>query len=320
MDIVRGLDFELNRPSAIAMGKFDGVHLGHRLLIADILKEARENDYQSVIFTFNPSPESLFSGRALPEITTASEKRSIFEKMGIDVLIEFPMNIQTAATPPDEFIRRFLVEQIHAATIVAGTDLSFGYKGLGNSALLKAGEQQYGYKCHIMDKVTYDGEEISSTRIRRLIEAGDMESAGALLGAPFRLGGVVSHGRKLGRTIGMPTANVYIPPDKLMGPRGVYYARVYLDNAVYPATVNVGVKPTVSDDEMLCCESFLHGYEGDLYGSFIEIELLKYVRPEMKFSSVDELKRQMQSDIAGGAVYHEKNNNDNDFVINSNHN
>ncbi|MBO4900890.1 MAG: riboflavin biosynthesis protein RibF [Lachnospiraceae bacterium] len=305
MQIISGItDFQLHTKTAAAIGKFDGVHLGHRKLIEMITgRTLNDPDIKSVVFTFNPSPESLFAGHALPELTTVSEKREIFRRLGIDILIEFPMNTETAAISAEDFIREYLVEKMNAAYIVAGSDLTFGDKGRGNADMLRAYSGEFGYECNITDKIIYDGQPISSTRIRDAVEAGDMELVTALLGSPYRITGVVSHGRKLGHTIGMPTANVIIAPDKLTGPYGVYYSRVYLAEGDFPAISNVGVKPTVMEDELLCCESFIYDFDKDIYGSPIEVELLKFVRPEMKFASVEELKAQMEADIAGGREY-----------------
>jgi len=307
MQIISGIsEFQLNKPSAIAIGKFDGVHLGHQLLIEKIKEASKKRFLQSVIFTFNPSPESFFSGRAMQELTTVSEKRKFFERIGIDVLIEFPINKETAQTPPEVFIEKYLYDQMRASYIAAGSDLSFGDKGLGDAKLLCSLVDEYGYVCEIIDKVTFDGEEISSTRIREAVKQGDMKLANALLGNPYRVTGVVSHGRRLGHTFGMPTANVIVAPDKLVGPKGVYISRVTTSKGIYNSISNLGVKPTVSEDELLCIESYIYDFDEDIYGKYIEVELLEYSRPEYKFNSLDELKAQMQKDIEAGRKYHEK--------------
>lgn len=306
MKIISGItEFQLDSPSAVAIGKFDGVHLGHRLLLDRIIAASDRNpDVKSVVFTFNPSPESLFAGQALKELTTISEKRLIFDRMGVDVLIEFPMNHQTAAIRAHDFTQRYLVERMCASLIVAGSDVSFGYMGEGNADTLIRLGRDYGYECEIIDKVTYKGVPISSTRIRNAIEAGEMEQVTAMLGFPYRISGFVTHGRHLGHEIGMPTANVILAPDKMTGPNGVYYSRVYTADGVFHGITNVGVKPTVMNDELLCCESFLYDFDRDIYGEYIEVELLKFVRPERRFDSLDELKEQMQKDIEGGRAFH----------------
>ena len=305
MQIISGItEFELNMHCAVAIGKFDGIHKGHRLLIDKIKEVSKERFLKSVVFTFNPSPESFFCGHALPELTTVSEKRHMFEKMGIDILIEFPMNAETAATAPTEFIQKYLCDQMRAKYIVAGSDISFGDKGKGNADLLMAMADECEYQCELVDKITYDGTDISSTRIRERVKNGEMHSAADMLGSPYTISGVISHGRRLGTQLSMPTANVYIAPDKLVPPRGVYFTNVILGGVAYPAVSNVGVKPTVAEDELLCGESCIYDFDEDVYGRHISVELLEYSRPEMKFENVDALKNQMQQDLSNGRKYH----------------
>lgn len=305
MQIISGItEIQINSPTAVAIGKFDGVHLGHKQLLREITEKAHSSGVmKSVVFTFNPSPESLFSGIAFPELTTISEKRKIFDRMGIDILIEFPMNFKTASIPADVFLREYLCDRLNARYIVAGRDLSFGESGSGNADLLCALAGEYGYECHIIDKLKYKGADISSTRIREAIVTGDIVKASEMIGEPYRITGVVSHGRHVGSSLGMPTANVIIPPDKLTGPRGVYYSRVHTLNGIYRSISNLGVKPTVAEDELLCCESYIYDFNDDIYGQYIEVELLDFVRPERKFDSIEELKEQMNRDIRAGDKY-----------------
>lgn len=305
MQIFSGIsDFKIEAPTAAAIGKFDGVHLGHKVLIEDIIAVSKLNGYKSVIFTFSPSPESFFCGRALKELTTTAEKRKIFESMGIDILIEFPMNKETAATDPELFISKYLCEQMNVKYISAGADISFGDKGKGNADLLKQCEKQYGYECHIVDKVMYHDENISSTLVRSVVSEGRMEEATLLLGNPYKITGVVVHGKALGRTLNMPTANVNVASDKLIGPTGVYFTMVHTPYGDFPGTSNVGVKPTVSNEGYVSIETYLYNFNEDLYGKYIEVDLLKFSRPEMKFSSVEELKNQMEKDLENGRSFH----------------
>ncbi|MDE6748450.1 MAG: adenylyltransferase/cytidyltransferase family protein, partial [Lachnospiraceae bacterium] len=187
MQIIHGTtEFELPHKSAIAIGKFDGIHLGHKKLIANIL-EQKKNGCLAVVFTFDPSPEAFFSGKEAKELMTAPEKRAAFERMGIDVLIEFPLNEETAATQPERFVTEYLIEKLKASVIVAGTDISFGDKGAGNAELLRKMASCGGYFAQIIDKVTFEGNEISSTLIREAVSRGDMEKVAALLGTPYSI-------------------------------------------------------------------------------------------------------------------------------------
>lgn len=294
-------EFQLTRKSAVAIGKFDGVHLGHLELISKIIEHKKDNCL-AVVFTFDTSAAAFFGGEQ-KELTTIAEKRKIFDEMGIDVLIEFPLNKETAATKPEEFVHEYLARRMRAAYICAGYDLSFGKNGAGNYALLEKYASQYGYCTELIDKIRVGGEEVSSTRVREAIRLGQMESAAAMLGKPYSVSGHVAHGKKLGRTIGMPTANLMPEQDKLLPPNGVYYSKVMIEGKEYKAISNVGCKPTVSTGGIVGVETYLYDFEGNLYGRDITVELLTFRRPEMKFGDVSSLKKQMEADIAAGKEY-----------------
>lgn len=294
-------EFQLPGPSAVAIGKFDGVHLGHRKLLANIV---RQNSYPAVVFTFDTSATAFFGGEE-KELTTKAEKRRLFEEMGIDVLIEFPLNRETAATEPEMFVEEYLAKRMHTAYICAGYDLSFGRQGRGNYELLSRYAGRYGYRTKLIDKVSVAGEEVSSTRVREAVRQGQMEAAAVMLGRAYSVSGCVEHGRKLGRTIGMPTANLIPEPDKLLPPNGVYYSKAVIDGRTYKAISNVGCKPTVNQNHAVGIETYLYDFQGDLYGSKMTVELLAFRRAERKFDDVDSLKRQMETDIAAGRAYGE---------------
>lgn len=294
-------EFYLEQKCAIAIGKFDGIHLGHRKLLDGILKQ-KTKGMLTTVFTFDTSAAAFFCGES-KELMTREEKREAFAKMGIDVLIEFPLNRQTAAIEPETFVETFLVKQMKATYICAGQDISFGNKGAGDYALLDRLSRVFGYAVEIIDKVAYKEEEISSTRVRNAVREGRMEETAQMLGNPYFISGTVEHGRKLGRTLGMPTANILTPEEKLLPPNGVYFSRVKLDGVSYPGISNVGCKPTVSDKAVMGIETYLYDFTGDIYGRDITVELLKFKRPEMKFGSIEELKKQMQSDIDEGRQF-----------------
>ena len=300
--------FGLPGRSAVALGKFDGVHLGHRALIHKIMEQKRRG-LLATVFTFDMSAAAFFGGEE-KELTTREEKRRIFRQMGVDVLIEFPLNPETAATEPEEFLEAgegmtgtYLAEQMQAAYLCAGPDLSFGKKGAGDYALLDRHTAEYGYQVELIDKVMVDGEEVSSTRVREAVRRGEMEAAARMLGVPYSVTGNVEHGMRLGRTLGMPTANLLPEADKLLPPNGVYYAKVTVDGVDYKGISNVGCKPTVSDRQMMGVETYLYDFDGDLYGRDISVQLLAFRRPEMKFDGVEGLKAQLDKDIVAGAAW-----------------
>lgn len=305
MQIIQGTtEFEINGRTAVAIGKFDGIHLGHQKLLRFIL-EQREQGLQAAVFTFDPPPSALFLEAPDKELMTKEEKRKAFEEMGIDVLIEFPLSVETAGILPEDFVEHILVLQMHAAYIAAGTDLSFGAGGAGNAMLLKAMARFGGYEVQIIDKVCYKGQEVSSSYVKEEIKKGHMKEASALLGKPYRVQGVVLHGNHFGRTLGMPTVNLLLQESKLLPPNGVYYSRVLMEGIWYAGMTNIGYKPTVSDVARVGVETYIYEFDQDVYGKEICVELLEYKRPEMKFNGKDELKAQMMKDIELGMTFHQ---------------
>lgn len=300
------LDFELNTKTAVALGKFDGLHVGHRLLMEEILSKKKEG-LAACVLTFDPSPAVLFGFSDGREIMTGEEKRVMLDRMGIDILVEFPMTKETASMAPEAFVEEILVKRMHTGWIIAGKDVSFGDKGAGNEALLKELGEKFGYGVTTVDKLKKGENEVSSSYVRSLIEAGKMEEANEFLGTPYTVMGKVAHGKKLGRKLGMPTVNLMPPANKLLPPNGVYYSQVTVHGKKYNSISNIGYKPTVSEERQLGIESYLYDFAGDIYGEDIEVELHAFKRPEMKFEGVEQLKEQMSRDIAEGKRYHMEN-------------
>ena len=304
--------FYIEEPTAVAIGKFDGFHKGHQKLLGQ-LREQKDRGLSSAVFTFVPSPAAFFSKEALQDLSTVEEKRRIFAQAGVDYLIEFPFVQEIADMEPEAFIRDVLVDMLHAKCVVAGEDVSYGRRGAGDCALLKKQAAQGGYDVKIIDKVLYDGREVSSTYVREAVKEGSMGLVSALLGTPYCVCGEIVHGKKFGRTLGMPTVNLLPPPQKLLPPKGVYYSYVYLhsresnrsyDGVQIPSITNIGFKPTVDDVRQMGVETYLYDFNADVYGENIEVYLLEHKRPEMCFGGVEELKAQMQADLAAGRRYH----------------
>lgn len=297
MKIITRLD-ELNieDKTALAMGKFDGIHLGHKKLLNMILDQ-RQDGLKATVFTFEPSPEEFFVGHTVRQLFTREEKRRAFEKMGVDILVEFPLTADTAATPPEDFVRTILVEDLKAEYIAAGTDVTYGNKGRGDQYLLRNMSKELGFELHLIDKVMLDGQEVSSTRVRNVVADGDMPMAKRLLGDDYSVSGIVEHGAHLGTTIGVPTVNVLPPDNKLLPPFGVYKSVVMVDGKIFKGMTNIGRKPTVSDSGRVGVETYIYDFDEDVYGKYIEVRLLEFMRPEMKFEGVEQLKAQIHFDI-----------------------
>lgn len=302
MQIISGkTDFQLQNPTAVAIGKFDGLHKGHRLLLSRILKE-KEEGLQAAVFTFEPSPAAFFAKKEIKGLSTKEEKRRLFRQLGVDVLIEFPLNAQTAAISPEAFITEILRDKMKAGFIAAGTDLSFGDRGKGDYKLLSLWASKCSFQVEIIDKVFDSGTEISSTRVRDAVEKGKMEEAARLLDAPYSIMGTVVHGRQIGRKLGFPTVNLIPPADKLLPPNGVYLSEVECCSGTYRGLTNVGTKPTVEhgSNPPVGVETYLYDFDGDIYDTFLTVRLLSFVRPEQKFDSLEALKAQLKQDIEAG--------------------
>ena len=296
-------EFHIDEPTAVAIGKFDGLHRGHQKLLR-IIQEQKEKGLQTVVFTFVPSPAAFFSKEVMQELTTVEEKRLIFENAGIDYLIEYPFFQETADMAPEDYIQKVLVEQLHAKCIVAGYDISYGKRGAGDCKLLEQLAPTYGYEVVIIEKLQYEGREVSSTYVREEVKRGNMRVVHDLLGTPYHVGGTIVHGKKLGRTIGMPTVNLLPPKEKLLPPNGVYYSKIVIKGETHFGITNIGTKPTVSGEPVIGVETYIYDFEEVVYGEDAEVYLLEYKRPEMRFSGVDELKEKMQADILSGRRYH----------------
>lgn len=300
--ITNTTDFYLETETAAALGKFDGVHIGHRRLLEEIIRR-RDRGLVACVFTFDPTPAVFFGNSDGRELTVREEKRLLFERMGIDVLIEFPLNAETAAMPPGTFAVKVLARQMNVRYIAAGSDLSFGAGGAGDAALLRRLGPELGFETETVDKVCLEDVEVSSTYVRSQVESGHMEMAERLLGMPYMVAGRVAEGQKLGRRLGFPTVNLRPAANKLLPPNGVYFSRVRHGTKMYRAVSNVGYKPTVASERILGVESYLYDFEGEIYGEEIEVYLCKFLRPERCFESVEELGEQLKKDIAAGAAY-----------------
>ena len=298
MQIISGTrDFKLDGNYSVAIGKFDGIHIGHQRLIDDLFS-TRVDGYKTAIFTFDPSPAAFFGKGEYKGLTTRDEKRRIFEKLGIDVLYEYPLNKESASISPEEFITDILVNKMNAKYIACGPDLTFGDKGSGNVEMLRAFSKRFGFEVHVSEKVKVAGVEIGSSIIRKEVELGDMEKVAEYIGAPYSVTGEVVKGRQIGRTLGLPTVNLIPENDKLLPPYGVYDALISYNGKKYQGITNIGVKPTVTEEKKVTVETYIYDFDEDIYGKWIVVNLMRYKRKEMKFNSLEELKAQIESDIA----------------------
>lgn len=290
-------DFVMDRPTAVTLGKFDGLHVGHQKLISIIQEKAKEQDLLSAVFTFDKIPLSICPERRY-FISTNQERRQFLEQLGVDVEIEYPFTEQLMNTSPEMFIKRVLVDQLKAKVVVVGPDYRFGKDRGGNVELLVQMAKEYGYEAIVVEKERYQDREISSTYVREELSQGHMETANVLLGRPYSVEGSVCHGKQNGRKIETPTINIIPDQIKLLPPKGVYASTTIIDGKMYYGVTNVGTKPTVTDENIMGIETNLFDFNETVYGETVETKLMHFIRLEMKFDSLEQLKKQIESDIA----------------------
>ena len=278
-----------------ALGFFDGVHLGHQALLRCGVRLAAEWDCVPAAITFDRHPQSLFMPTPPALINSNADRDALLRGFGVESIHRLAVNKDVMSTNWRNFLENLL--ENGAAGFVCGDDFRFGYQGEGDGEKLKAYCAEKGLPCVIVPEQTLDGVRISSTHIRSLIEAGDMEEAARFLGHPHILSGEVVSGRKIGRTIGVPTANILLPEGVVVPKLGVYACTCRLDGRDYAAVTNIGSRPTVEGHQVRA-ESWILDFDGDLYGKKITLEFCKFLRPEQKFASLDELKAQIQQDAA----------------------
>jgi riboflavin kinase / FMN adenylyltransferase len=288
-------------PTAIALGNFDGIHFGHRRVIEPVLT-AREQAvlrlYATVV-SFSPHPREFFSGQPLALLSPLEERVGLLEQMGIDQLVVLPFDEELANLSPAEFVQKIIVEQLQAKHISVGQDFRFGHRRSGTADLLQelAGEQ--GIEVTQVSLQICDQQRISSSGIRQALGEGNVQLAAQFLGRSYRLIGKVVKGQQIGRTIGFPTANLQVPPNKLIPAQGVYGVRIsgkeLNQGDSLLAVMNIGNRPTVAGQEQTI-EVHILDWEGDLYGQELTVELLEFIRSERKFGSLDALKAQIVED------------------------
>lgn len=287
--------------SAVTLGKFDGLHRGHQKLIRRI-REKRAENCRTVVFTFDVSPRSRILHTPPKFLLTHEERRELAEEFGVDILAECPFTDALMKTKPEEFVKEYLVDRLHTAYVAVGPDFRFGYHREGTPALLQELGGQYGFRTEIVEKEKDGSRDISSTYVREELEKGNMEKVNELLGYRYFTRGEIVHGRQLGRTIGIPTANL-IPPDiKKLPPNGVYLTESQIGEKLYHGVTNVGYKPTVKEN-FLGVETYLFQCDEDLYGQEAEVRFFTYLRPETRFASLQELKEQLDKDVEAGRRY-----------------
>lgn len=296
----------------IALGFFDGVHLGHAALLKRTAEVAKAKGLIPAALTFDRHPGSAITGSEVPLLTTVDDRSALMERLyGIREVMVAPFDHALMEMPWERFVEDYLASEHGAAYVVAGHDFHFGYRGEGDPQRLAEKCAQLGLGCDIIPKVELEGRVVSSTYIRQLVGAGELERARRFLGHPYGLSGRVEHGKKLGSRLGFPTVNLTPAPQLLLPAHGVYAAKAWLpaeggEEGPYLAVTNIGTRPTVDDGDGVTVESFLLDFDGDVYGRALRLELYRRLRGERALDSLEELKAEIGRNVAQTRAYFEE--------------
>lgn len=298
MEIITSLEqlHSFAAPCVVALGTFDGLHRGHLDVIGTAKQEAEHTGAKLAVFTFSNHPLEWINPVHVPvALVTPAVKLQLLENLGVDVLIDIPFNQLVADLLPQQFLER--LSALNYSCLVVGENFTYGQRGVGNIYTLAASAQAMGFKLIVRKLVSNNGTIVSSTEIRRLITAGEVQQAAKMLGRSYSISGIVVHGNERGRLLGYPTANLELVDAHVAIPLGgVYAVRAYLDGGVYGGMANIGKNPTFGDVEKPRLETNIFGFSGDVYGKTLTIEFVQRIRGEVKFAGIDALKAQLAQD------------------------
>lgn len=287
-----------DRPSLLTLGSFDGVHLGHQALLRGLVAAARARGCRAAVVTFFPHPSVVLRGRKPAfYLNSPEEKAALFESLGVDLLVTHPFNHAIAQITAGQFVDQ-LMAALDFREIWCGANFAFGHDREGTVDWLREQGRERGFTVRIVEPAILSGNVISSSRVRRALADGDVSQAAACLGRPFQLPGSVVEGRRRGRAIGIPTANLEIGSERAYPARGVYACRAWVNERPVNAVTNIGVRPTFESDAAPTVEAHLLDFDADLYGQTLRLDFVARLRPEQKFGGANELIEQVKKDIA----------------------
>lgn len=293
-----------NTKTGVGLGNFDGLHIGHMALINTLIREAQLNNLSSIVYTFTKHTENIIRKKLItPLLLTEQKKIELLGEIHLDYLYFDEFNEEFSRLSPEEFVKKILIDKLNIKLAVAGYDYRFGYMGEGDVDLLKELGQKYGFRVVVIPAIKCDNEVISSTRIRQCIINGELETAYKLLGRNYSITAEVVSGRRIGNTIGFPTANIHPERYLVLPANGVYITKTQLDGKLYNSMTNVGYNPTFEDVKEKTVETHIIDFNQDIYGKKIEVFFLKKIRDEAKFKTVELLKEQIAKDMTVAKEY-----------------
>lgn len=284
------------RPLVLALGNFDGLHLGHQALIREAIRLAQEQGMAAGVLLFKNHTDSVFTDEPLPQLSSLEDKVSLLSQFGLDVTVEKTFCRSFGSTPPRQFIEDFLLREVGARGIVVGRDYSFGDHATGHVEDLRQAEREGKLFLSVVEDILFQGERISSSRIRNLLSQGRVEESREMLGRPYQIRGSIVTGAQRGRTLGFPTANLEVSFPYVVPANGVYLTRLHVGASSYLGMTNIGTNPTFTDEKRIKIETHLFDVSKDLYGEQVGLEFLRFERPDRRFSTAEELIAQMKDD------------------------
>lgn len=303
MIYIANKDFHIDKRTALTVGNFDGLHAGHRKLISLTMEYAAKYSLASAVLSFAPHPVSVLSDPNYKTILSSREKRFLLENIGADYFVEYPFDKPFARITPERFVREIILDRLNCRVLALGEGFRFGKDKAGSYSTLLELCRERNVLLVSCKYVRDNDEKISSSDIKRLIAERRFDEIQRLLSIPYFVSGVVQHGRKIGRTIGVPTVNLIPEKNKALPPKGIYFTKTNIDGLQYYSVTNIGNNPTVKYNPEIIIETYIWGFDGDLYDKTIFIDFFGYSRPEMKFNSVDELKAVINNDISAMKQY-----------------
>ena len=293
----------IQKPTVLTLGVFDGLHLGHQRIMQTVVERAKTANAHATAITFDPHPRAVLHPESAPPLLqTLDQRLANFEVLGIEQAIVIPFTQEFASNPAEDFLHDIVHDRLHAIEVYLGKGFAFGRGRGGNIELLRRMSEELGFFADEVPEVCVRGRRVSSSLIRALLSEGRVNLARRMLGRPYGVEGVIIRGNQRGRTIGFPTANLK-PHNRVVPKNGVYATATLVDGTWRRSITNVGVRPTFDDGSDVSIESYIFDFDGDLYGDVLRVRFLHRIRDERKFSGIDELKAQIQKDTARALNY-----------------
>lgn len=297
MEIIKVENYKEDRfKIGIVLGNFDGIHLGHKKLILSMINDSKNSNLVPAVLLFSKHPKEVISGKSPELLTSLEDKEDMLKKMGVKIVYQADFTEEFKDLSPEEFVKQILIDQLNVDSIFVGFDYRFGHKALGDATLLKKIGEKYNLRVTIIDPVYDKKRVLSSTEIRNHIRSGNIKLANEMLGRSYKIKGRVVHGNKIGNKLGFPTANIELISNYPVPKIGVYKTNTFIDGVRYLSLTNIGTNPTIGGGTIKI-ETYILDFNKLIYGKILEIDFIEYLRGELRFPNLNQLKLQMQADL-----------------------